>query len=214
MGLNIVAHVIYPLLDPMAVEIGEYRDVLSWQPAPRVWWYAADCFAGVAPFARTESLPFLPQLEELKINGYELTSNGFAYGATVSLRNIGAQTGAVRVALSDLPGADAARAYTNTLFLAAGATGSVTVAMPVPNAGARRLRADLIPEHEPDAAWLRTVIAEMPALDVFSAYADRSYYTAEETAGIICRIGPAAGELVKLSITCTAGVSALTLLRR
>lgn len=209
MGVNIVAHVIYPILDPMAVEIGEYREVLSWQPAPRVWWYASDCFAAVAPFSRTDSLPFLPALEELKVHGYELTSNGFAYGATVAARNIGAQSGAVRVALSDLPGAGGAGDYTNTLMLAAGATGSVTAAIPAQNAGARRLRVDLIPENEPDASWMQTVIAEMPALDVFSAYADRSYYTDEKNAGIICRIGLPRASWSNLSLAAAGEAAAL-----
>ncbi len=209
MGLNIVAHVIYPVLDPMAVEIGEYREVLSWQPAPPVWWYASDCFAAAAPFARTGSLPFLPKYEELQVHGYEVTASGLAYGATVSVRNLGAQTGAVKVAAADLPGAGAAREYTNTLCLAAGATGSVTFAMPVQNTGARRLRVELIPENEPDASWLQTVVEKMPVLDVFSAYADRSYYTGEKAAGIVCRIGLPPASWSNFSITCTAGVSAL-----
>ncbi len=187
------------LVDQFVVE----RDVCAAQVGVRQrrwsWAALAQSFDEPARFMRVRGLEgvragpiFLPYVEACGVRPYGLGADGYYYEVRAEVRDRGGQGGRITLSAADSPAQGAGHAVEQALDLdAAGTPAEARIRVPVDTLGARKTVLSLR-----DAAgevW-QTVVMDDPALEVFSGYLDRDYYTTEPDAGAVCRVGlPAEG---------------------
>ncbi len=184
------------LRDACAAQVGVRREDWSWAPLQRQF-DEPETFGRVLGLEAAACQPaFLPFVTRAAVGPYRAADDRFWYDVRADLQEWGGVGGDIGLHLEDQPVQGAGHTVTQDLALAAGATRSVSLAVPVDLLGARTAVLRLV-----DAAGeIRLLIPldDTAALDVLSVFLDRNYYTAEPEAGAVCRLGLPATDLEAL----------------
>lgn len=204
--LNLLVHIFTPILDPYGVEIGQNREVAGWAATPESWWTTPERFVPVGGLADAAfQAPFLPLLENARVGGYVFADGKYQYEISGLARNSSGRAGRVTLRVKDQPVAGEAGEVTRALDLAGGADAEFKLAVPVRSVVRRNIQVEMAAA---DGEILERILIENPpVLDLFAAYLDRDYYTAEKQAGVVCRIGlpPDGLQNTRLSVRTDAG---------
>jgi len=191
--LNLVATFFVPIRDRSAVEVGQKRTDISWGPCLRSF-HEPDRFGQVAGLDGVElKAPFLPHIAKAEIGRYRPAAGQYCYDVSAELRSLSGRAGKVRLTVTDRP-ADGDASEVRQVFDME-ADGARTVRVPVPvNALVKRTAVLQMTDPRTGGFWQRVILDQTAELDLFSVFLDRNYYTAEEHAVAVCRIGlPAEG---------------------
>lgn len=168
------------------VVVGEMETTTCW-PAHLAKWVEYDRLAAVRGIdPRQIQSPFLATVTGAAVGRYRATAAGLFYDVRLDLQPLAGQTGLLTIAVTDRPAAGAGRTITQTVACAA--AGGLTIPVPVDNADARDVSLSL--RNAGNGALLGNyTIADTAVLTMLRVYADRSYYTTETAARLICEIG-------------------------
>ncbi len=188
--LNVCINRIVPVSTVEGVTSGQEKEGITWAPI-------SSSFHGPGRFGYLKGLgetplqaPFFPLPHTVAVSDYDVVKN--EYTIQVELENIFGTAGKALIAANDQPVSGEGAKVKQTLSLKGGEKQTVELQMPVQTAGARKLKVEL---RDADHDFLfRTVELQekdMAGLNLLQVYADRSYYTAEKTALIVCQVNAA-----------------------
>lgn len=199
--MNVTINTIVPVIDPNHVRVANEQEYSSWAPVLASF-HEPERFGRLAGLgAEGVQAALLPRLLAASVGGYNAAGTGYTYTVSADIANYNRQTGQVILAVEDRPAAGAAALIERTVALTGAAMQTVTAEVPTPDIHARSVRILL-----KDAATGETLQSLTPppqamrALEIFSAYLDRSYYTDEPEARAICALGLPPASLANLRI--------------
>lgn len=191
--LNLLAYIFTPEMDPYGVETGKTRQMFAWAETTPAWWNAPEKFISLDGLADIKfKAAFLPLLEKAEVKGYEFSDSNYHYRLQCVLENVSSLAGTVTLQVLDQPVAGKQTEVLQTVALEAGMGIDYDILVPVNSVAQRDVQVNMLLETGEKLA--KVLIKNPSALDLFTAYLDRNYYTTEEQAWAICRIGlPEAG---------------------
>ena len=190
---NVLADAFVVQRDACAAQVGIKREESSWAPL-KIHFHEPEQFGYLRGMTKQAiTTPFLPFFSEVKISPYRMADNKFYYDVRSEVRDMGKQGGQVKLSVEDKPSQGPSRKIEQTLDIKCDGTGQTfSLAVPVDIPGKRTAVLSL--GNAAGEVWQSVLLDETAALDLFSAYLDRNYYTAEKKATAMCRIGlPAEG---------------------
>lgn len=229
--LNICVNIVKPLLDPYGARMAEEKQNTAWSGGhhrPDEWGF----LKGIQPdptttaAAKTTAPLFWPILDDVKVGQYAVSAGQPGYELAVSLKNTAYAAGTAEVVALDRPVAGETVEICARQMLGIDQKEDLTLTMPLKTPG-RRTALVWLRDAVHGGAFETRLLDEqtMQATDPFAAWLDRSYYTIEQQALVVCRLrvaesvlagqnvvikdqaGKIVGSLDKLTPNCRAPVA-------
>ncbi len=202
--LNIARNRRAPFKDANGVITHDVFECSLWRPVVNTF-HEPESFGALAPLRpKALAVPFLVALERVEIRPYVLSHNAMCYGVEAVLKGASPASGAVDLAVADRPVSGPGTTVCARAVVQGTETRTVSLAVPVAAPADRTVAVELR-----DAAGgevLQALTLETPAaLNVFRAWLDRNYYTAEPDGAALAEIGLPADSLNGMRVTVTAG---------
>jgi len=186
--MNIAINRVIPTIDPQGVRVGEGRDASTWSPVDRQYhepWSFGHLrgLEGARP-----KTPFLAATHDVKVGRYYLKEKSFCYDVTGSVQSYTPASGSVALEMIDQPVTGKPESFSEQIQVAGGTTVPFKLTVPVTSLVERTGR--FVMKDPATGEVLQSVILdEMASLSLMKTYADRSYYTTEKQAVIVCEFG-------------------------
>ncbi len=146
--------------------------------------------------------PFLPFVTAAQVAGYEMKDGQYTYGVLADVQALSGRSGKVRFDVEDQPLSGKATETRETVDIQGNRTEKIRVAVPVQSLSKRTAVLSMCDAASGEVLQ-RITLDETSALDLFSAYLDRNYYTSEDAAVAVCRIGLPENTLKGMSLVVT-----------
>ncbi len=186
--LNLMIHCVIPVYDRLNVKVDEKRIMFSWAPVRRRFWSDPEKFGRILNLAGREfKAPFLPGFRNARVGPYYQADGQSFYDVSLELFTRASPSGRVELVVIDQPAGGPPREQTQLTDLLGDSIMPVKMAVPVPAMGKRDVRI-LLRNPLGRENWQADLVRDTGALNVFEAYLDRSYYTAESNAHVIGQI--------------------------
>ena len=197
--LNLIIDTFLLQRDRQMARMGVKRVEMSWAPL-------AEQFDEPARFGRilgieadTLRAPFLPFVTAARITGYTMAEGRYSYGVEADVQGLSGVAGNIRLAVDDRPEAGSAGGGEQEVEIKGNSSVSVRVAVPVQSLSRRSATLSLRNAATGETLQ-KMLLADTSALDLFSAFLDRDYYTGEDAAVAVCRIGLPANVLTNMAL--------------
>ena len=186
--LNLTRNRRIPVIDAQNVVVEEQREQSSWSPVLKSF-HEPDCFRrleGITGLAlRT---PLLVNIAEAQVSPYRVEGGQSLYDLKATLRGYNQQHGDVELVVTDAPVTGQAREITRAVSMQGTAVQTLALAVPVDTPCSRQITVRLRDPRRNEILATR-LVEDVSALNVMTAFLDRNYYTSEENAFALCRIG-------------------------
>ncbi len=188
--MNLTINTIVPVIDPNHVRVADEHEYSSWAPVLSSF-HEPERFGRLAGLGSAGVRPALfPRLAGVSISGYANDGAGYAYAVRADIANYNHQTGKVVLAVEDRPVGGAINMVEQAVVLTGSVMQAEAVRVPAADVTARNVRLLLRDAGTGEILQELTPLPQaMQALDIFSVYLDRSYYTDEPEARAICALG-------------------------
>ena len=187
--LNLLIHSLIPVLDQQGVKVDERRELVSWAPVVHHFWKAPERFGHLRGLERLQvEAPFLPFVDNARVGAYYERDGRHWYDVAIELRALTGRGGSVTLTVRDSTDGETVREHPSEQQLEAGATRRISLPVTVTALG-RRTVSVRASDPQTGEIWQEATVSNTSQLNVMSAYFDRSYYTTEEAAVAICRVG-------------------------
>ncbi len=202
MRMNLNLNLITTVYDQYHAKLREEHEWSSWAPVARTF-HEPERFGFVRGLESVQvRAPFFPQIRNVKVGRYVAGENGYAYEITAEAGSYFQQPGKAGIMVEDFPVNGGSETTDVSVAVAGGGWSPVSIKVPVKN-----LQARTAVVHVRDAEHnvvMQTVLlgdSAMAELDLMRVYLNRSYYTTETGAMVICRISLPNEELRRMSLT-------------
>ncbi|MEA3399993.1 MAG: sugar-binding protein [Armatimonadota bacterium] len=200
--INVTRNAVIPDIDRQGATLGWKRQLSTWAPLLRSF-HEPDLFGALKGLdVERLAVPFLASFNDATIGPYRMVGDEYRYGVTLQVRGHNHRPGRVEVAVIDEPASGKGRTVTRTVevegTVAQTVELSVPVALPV-----ERTTTVVMTDAATGAELRRTRITDTSALELMSAYLDRTYYTTEDEAIVVCSLGMRDGALRDTILTAT-----------
>ena len=186
--INLIVTSFVPIRDPQSVKIGQKREKTSWSPLLRSF-HEPDLFGRLHGLERVHfKAPPLPFFENARVSEYQAHADRYCYEVIADLRAMSSSPSALRFAVVDRPVDGPESRVRLDVALKGNTRRELRVRVPVKSLCGRTAVLSMA-DAGTEEMLQSIVIDETDALDLFYAYLDRSYYTSEECAVAVCRIG-------------------------
>ncbi len=192
-----------PDIDGSGVIVAERKEWRSFAPIVRSF-HEPDRFAPLAgiPDAGLE-IPFLVELKKAEVLPYGVVDGGNYYEVAVELEGKNHRAGRVKISVQDQPAVGPGHDVAEDVEVAGEAIIRKIIRVPVANLAERDVTVSVQTiESGETLNWAQ--MARPAALKVMRVYADRNYYTAEDTALIVCELGLPAEALAEFRLCAVA----------
>ncbi len=186
--LNLMIHCVIPVYDRLNVKVDEKRIMFSWAPVRRRFWSDPEKFGRILNLAGREfKAPFLPGFRNARVGPYYQADGQSFYDVSLELFTRASPSGRVELVVIDQPAGGPPREQTQLTDLLGDSIMPVKMSIPLQSMGKRDVRIVL---RQPGGGeiWQSDAVRDTAALNVYEAFLDRAYYTAESNAVVICRI--------------------------
>lgn len=203
--------------DDCRVKMGVQRDYRTWAPltgsSPANAWTEAKQFGCPIDFELDGIIaPVLPYIKEAAISRYYTTNGAVFYNVNTELLLFSSAKGAAILAVSDKQGEGEAKLIEQIVPIDGNVMRlPVCVPVPVEEMAERAVTVRLL-DGATREVWQTLAIADLSALNLFSAYLDRDYYTTEQSAVAICRINLPKDELQGMRLVARLGKEELAVM--
>jgi len=164
-----------------------------------------DAFLAMLPLA-AEGAPFAPLLTKPQVSTYRETAAGWGYELTVAAENETGRGGALELRISDEPARGPSSVVTVPLELGAQEMRDLDLFVPAATPADRTVTLRLF---DPDSGELRQwlTVEDTTPLSPLSAWLDRSFYSTEDAARVVCQVRAPETELRgwRLAVSDAAG---------
>lgn len=164
-----------------------------------------DAFLPMLPIP-AEAAPFAPLLTGPTVSTYRETEAGWGYELTVAAENQTGRGGALELRVIDEPSRGAPGTVTAPLELGAQELRDLTIFVPAPLPSDRTVTLRLV---DPASGELRQwlTVEDTTPLSPLSAWLDRSFYSTEDAARVVCQVRAPEAELRgwRLAVSDAAG---------
>jgi len=186
--INVTRNTLIPDVDRQGVAVGWKRQLSTWAPLIRTF-HEPDLF-GALEGVRVRRLrtPFLAAFDRAAIGGYRLVNGAYCYDVTLDARGYNHKPGKVRLSIIDEPVSGKGKTVTKEVPLHSVAAQAVEFLVPVAAPVQRKVTV-VMADSATGAEFRRTQIAQTSSLNLISAYLDRTYYTTEPQAIVVCSLG-------------------------
>lgn len=187
------------LIDFTADGIGELtirrRNYSSWAPVDNGFHEPGNFGYARGIDKITPENPFLPAIEQASVGRYEVRAAGMSYKVSGVLRAHSITPGSVAVAVIDRPLGGADAEFSANVALAGMQTAEFSLDVPVTDPVQRKVMVQLKNPQTGEILHARR-IADTSRLTMMQApLPDRNYYTDEQAARVLCRLGMPAEQL-------------------
>ncbi len=198
--INLLIHVLAPMLDAANIKVGETRHVFGWAPTGPAWWREHAAFVPVQGLdAAAFRAPFLPRLERAVMTGYARDGRAFAYGVRVEMQAYGPAAGRAELALVDQPPGAPAHVERAAVDLRGGETNALELRLPVARLENREARVVLYGA-DTNEVWQSVAVGRPGDWQVLTVYPDRNYYTLESAARLYYAVNLPPGDLAGIRL--------------
>lgn len=198
--MNFAVTVVDPIVDPYGVRMGVNRAYLVWSQVV-AGLHEPERFGRALNFApRNVQMPFLPDFRNVAVGGYESAADGkFVYPLRLRLRNHSSTPGSAALVVAEelISGKKSEKRF--DIALEGHAQRELDLRLETAELEERRIAVRL-ENPATGEVWLAMRAPDTSALVLLTAYADRSYYTAEPEAVIVCRTGLPESELARMTL--------------
>ncbi len=186
--LNLLATSFVAERDQCHVLINRRRELVSWVPLKRHF-HEPERFGKIKNLGDANlSAPFLPFITSASIGRYYRNNDRDLYDVTVKLANRSGRKGNLILQATDKTSDGKTKTISVKAFLNGGEKKTVKIAIPVTSLVKRTSDVMLVlPKNK--EIMQKVILNDTSALDLFSSYLNRNYYTSEKHAIAICRIG-------------------------
>ena len=186
--LNLTRNRRIPVIDAQNVVVEEQRELTSWSPVLKTF-HEPERFrrlAGISGLVlRT---PLLVNIAEASVSPYRVEGGQNLYGLEVTLRGYNQQRGDLELLVTDAPVTGHPREISRAVSMQGTAERTLNLDVPADTPCAREITVRLRDPGRNEILATR-VVEDVSALNVMAAFLDRNYYTSEERAFALCRIG-------------------------
>ncbi len=194
--LNVCVNTVKPVFDAYGARMAEERQFAAWAPLAAGyheperfgWLKGLGAEQSARPGVATSAPLFWPWLENVRVGRYELRDGQPFYTLTAEIKNTAYGGGRVDVAALDQPAAGAAVEVLGHAALTPNQQQDLALMVPIQTPG-RRTALVRLNDAIHGGTYETRLLSEqiMAAAEPFAAWLDRSYYTDEKNAGMVCR---------------------------
>ena len=162
----------------------------SWAPLKK-WFIEVKKFGHIKGLDELDlSAPFLPYIERAEVSKYFQKDNKFYYGVDIKVKPYTATAGEVEFILEDIVAQKRSTTRQKTAFPRNSGERIVKIEIPVSSLVKRSASLKMTDSHSGEILQkIDFQGKDMEAMDLFSAYLDRSYYTSELFAKVVYKVG-------------------------
>lgn len=187
--INVARNRRVPVIDSQHVVVEENTEASSWAPAAKSF-HEPEKFRPVAGFAPEMKVrvPPLVGIRDARVRPYYANEGRTFYAVEIDLGNYNNQRSDLSLTVLDQPFSRPAREITQAVEVANAASQSVRVAIPVDAPSGRSVTV-LLKDPLRGEVLDTFAIEDISPINVMTAFLDRNYYTSEDVACVVCRVG-------------------------
>lgn len=186
--LNLCVNKVIPIIDPQGIRVDVKREQSSWAACAKSF-HEADAFARVTGLEKlAPAAPFLAMIKAAGVGEYYLDGTAYFYEVTGEVQGFTNRAGKVVLVAADKPVSGGGKE--RGVEIAVDGLRKVPFRLAVPVDSLVERSALLTMKDAQSGEILETVtLNDLAALNLMTAYVDRSYYTDEKKARLVCRLG-------------------------
>ena len=203
MRLNLTRNAELPQRDKQAVIVSWRKQLTTWAPLQKTF-HEPDLFGRVKGLNITKlQTPFLVSASDERLSPYRLAEGEYCYDVAVDLRGYNDRPGQAIVTVTDEPVNGKPQQVSRTVDIKGTALQTVTVPVAVELPVQRQTTVEVASAS--GGVFRRTRIAQSEALELIATFLDRTYYTTEAQATLVCTLGLPEQSLKQTTISLAFG---------